>query len=204
MKISLVIPVHNLEKFIQPLLDSLRQQDYDHNEIEPIFVCDCCEDRTHEIIEDKLADSFQHLKILDRQYRSSGLARNDGIEEATGELVWLLDGDDWLTHSEAVTMVIRTFEEKPERHVIRVGWTTNCYKDLEYRFTVWQYVVRSEWAKAVKFTSRPYDDDVEWVKNLMATFHFNTCKKLNEPLYYYNYMREGSVTTERKSKKLAD
>lgn len=200
MKISLVIPVHNLEKYIEPLLVSLKYQVYDHNEIEPIFICDCCEDRTHAIIEETLADSFPHLVILDRNYKSSGLGRNDGIERATGDYIWLLDGDDWLIDNHAIFKIVAYFTQKPEESILHVGWCSNQFPKLDYLFTVWQWVLSSDKAKAVKFTSRPYDDDVEWVKNWMDKYNFMGCDSINSPVYFYNYMREGSVMFERAMK----
>lgn len=113
MKISLVIPVHNLEKFIEPLLCSLKYQVYDHNEIEPIFICDCCEDKTHEIIENYLRPSFPKMIIVDRNYRSSGLGRNDGLEMASGEIIWLLDGDDWLIDNYAISKSFGSLKNTP-------------------------------------------------------------------------------------------
>lgn len=197
MKISLVIPVHNLEKFIEPLLCSLKYQVYDHNEIEPIFICDCCEDRTHEIIENYLKDSFPYIKIVDRQHKSSGLSRNDGINLATGEYIWLLDGDDWLIDNHAILKVIQYFTLNPEENVVHLEWAHNNFHIPNYAFTVWQWVFSAEWAKSVKFTSRPYDDDVEWIKALMAKYKFSGCGNILSPLYFYNYMREGSVMWER-------
>ena len=197
MKISLVIPVHNLEKHIEPLLVSLKFQNYDHEEIEPIFICDACEDRTHEIIEDYLAGSFPALRILDRNYRSSGLGRNDGLELASGKYIWLLDGDDWLIDNHAISKVLAYFEARPDAEVLRVNWLSNNFGVPNYPFTVWQWIQTAERAKAVKFTSRKYDDDVEWVKAWMLKFDFLGCDTLASPLYFYNYMREGSVMQKR-------
>lgn len=203
MKISLVIPVHNLEKFIEPMLISLKYQEYDHKEIEPVFICDCCTDRTHELIEEYLKKSFPHLIILDREYKSSGLARNDGIEAATGEYIWLLDGDDWLIDNHAIRKIMDFFNVSPRDNVLHVGWLSNTYREKAYIFTVWQWVFKAEWSKAVKFTSRPYDDDVEWVQNMIATHNITRYPSLNEPYYFYNFMREGSVMYTRKFEELA-
>lgn len=197
MKISLVIPVHNLEKYIEPLLVSLKYQVYNHDEIEPIFICDCCEDKTHELIEEGLRNSFKNLVIFDRQYHSSGLSRNDGLEHATGEYIWLLDGDDWLIDNHAIAKVVSFFEHKPEEKIVHVGWATNTFLMPEYTSTVWQWVFAADWAKGVKFTSRPYDDDVEWIGNMMTTYRIRGVDTLTDPLYFYNYMREGSVMYER-------
>lgn len=198
MKISLVIPVHNLEKFIEPLLCSLKYQVYDHDKIEPIFICDCCEDRTHEIIENYLRDSFSNMIIIDRQFRSSGLGRNEGLGLATGDIIWLLDGDDWLVDNYAISKVMKFFEEYPEDNVVHVCWTHNNFYLPNYKFTVWQWVFRAEWAKSVKFSSQKYDDDVLWVSDLMKKYdNFRGCKDILSPLYFYNFNREGSVMSER-------
>lgn len=198
MKISLVIPVHNLENFIEPLLCSLKYQIYDHDEIEPIFICDSCMDRTYEIIENYLKDSYSNMIIIDRNFRSSGLSRNEGLGLATGEIIWLLDGDDWLIDNYAISKVIQFFDTYPEDNVVHISWSTNNFYMPEYKFTVWQWAFRSEWAKSVKFSSQKYDDDVLWVSDLMKKYNnFSGCKDILSPLYFYNFNREGSVMSER-------
>ena len=204
MKLSLVIPVHNLEDYIEPLLVSLKYQSFPHEYIEPIFICDCCEDRTHEIIENTLRKSYIHLIILDVNYRSSGLARNDGLTVASGEYIWLLDGDDWLIDNHAIEKVIYCLEQRPDDNVLHVGWLSNTYAIKDYLFTVWQWVWRAKWAKAVEFSSQKYDDDVKWVKDMVAAHKITSYPTLNDPLYFYNYMREGSVICERIMEKLAN
>lgn len=197
MKLSLVIPVHNLEDYIEPLLCSLKYQVCDHDEVEPIFICDCCTDRTHEIIENYLRSSYKHMVIIDRQYKSSGLGRNEGIGLATGSYIWLLDGDDWLIDNHAFGKILHFFENYPDEKVVHVGWTSNTFRQPDYAFTVWQWVLCSEWAKGIKFTSRPFDDDVEWVTNLNMAYDLENVKAITDMFYFYNYMRPGSVMTEK-------
>lgn len=200
MKLSLVIPVHNLEKYIEPLLVSLKYQNYDHDQVEPIFICDSCSDLTHEMIQVHLQKSYKNLVIIDREHHSSGLSRNDGIELATGEYIWLLDGDDWLIDNHAFKKILRFFEASHE-NVVHVGWVSNTYPDYNYLFTVWQWVFKAEWAKAVKFTSRQYDDDVEWVQNMIQYHSITRYAKIDQPFYFYNYMREDSVMFKRNLEK---
>ena len=204
MKISLVIPVHDLERYIEPLLVSLKYQNFYHDAVEPIFICDACTDRTHETIETTLKDSYKHLIILDRDYHSSGLSRNDGIELASGDYIWLLDGDDWLIDNHAVKKVMDHFEKRPSDNVLHVGWLSNTYTLINYGFTVWQWVFSAGYAKAVKFSSQKYDDDVKWVTDMMNYHHIVTFPKIQAPLYFYNYMREGSVIYTKKMEKLAN
>lgn len=203
MTISLVIPVHNLERFIEPLLISLKYQVYDHDKIEPIFICDSCEDLTHELILVYLKKSFKNLKIVDREYHSSGLSRNDGIEMATGDLIWLLDGDDWLIDNHAIAKVVDFFEQCDD-NVLHIDFLSNTYKNYKYLYTVWQWVFRSEWAKSVKFTSRRFDDDVEWVQKMIELHNIYVYARLDGALYFYNYMREGSVMYVRKIEEFSE
>lgn len=204
MKLSLVIPVHNLEKYIEPLLCSLKYQKYDHDQIEPIFICDACEDNTHKVIEDYLRSSYKNLVIIDREYRSSGLGRNDGIELASGDYIWLLDGDDWLIDNHSFKKVLEFFEASPESTYLRVNFASNSFNDPKYYYTVWQWIWRADLAKAVKFTSRKYDDDVEWVKAMFKTHNINLFPQITQPIYFYNYMREDSVMYWRKLEEFSE
>lgn len=202
MKMSLVIPVHNLEKYIEPLLCSLKHQKYDHDQIEPIFICDACEDRTHEIIEDYLRESYKNMVIIDRDHHSSGLSRNDGIELASGDLIWLLDGDDWLIDNCSFKKITEFFEKTGQTY-LRLCYASNSFTDLDYLYTVWQWVWKADMAKAVKFTSRKYDDDVEWVQAMIKTHNIHVFPQIVTPIYFYNYMREDSVMFMRKLEALA-
>ena len=204
MKLSLVIPVHNLERYIEPLLVSLKYQAYNLDEIEPVFICDSCQDKTHAIIESHLKGLYKNLVIVDREYHSSGLSRNDGIEMATGDYIWLLDGDDWLIDNHAFKKVMEFFESAPDSNVLHVSFLSNTYHNYNYLHTVWQWIFSARWAKAVKFTSRPYDDDVEWVNKMIQRHNLIIYPRLEQPLYFYNYMREGSVMYTRKIEKLFD
>lgn len=204
MKLSLVIPVHNLEKYIEPMLISLKYQAFDHDEVQPIFICDSCSDLTHQMIEVYLRKSYNNLIIVDREYHSSGLSRNDGLEMATGDYVWLLDGDDWLVDNHAFRKVMKFFEKSPNSEVLHVGYISNTFQDYDYIYTVWQWVFKAELAKAVKFTSRKYDDDVEWVQNMLKTYNITMYAKWDQPFYFYNYMREDSVMFNRAFEELSE
>lgn len=204
MKLSLVIPVHNLEKYIEPMLISLKYQVFDHDEVQPIFICDSCSDLTHQMIEVYLRKSYKNLIIVDREYHSSGLSRNDGLEMATGDYIWLLDGDDWLVDNHAFRKVMKFFEKSPNSEVLHVGYISNTYQDYDYIFTVWQWVFKAELAKVVKFSSRKYDDDVEWVQNMLKTHNITMYAKWDQPFYFYNYMREDSVMFHRAFEELSE
>ena len=87
MDLSVIVPCHNLENYIIPLLNSLNEQELDQYTIELIFVCDSCTDNTKKIIESYPFDNPNIVKIsiYEVNFHSCGLTRNVGLENAKGE-----------------------------------------------------------------------------------------------------------------------
>jgi len=95
-RISFILPCYNVERYIGACLDSLYDQDLPMDAFEVICVNDCSTDRTREIIVSRQADC-PNLILLDLPRNGyPGLARNKGMEVASGEYVWFVDSDDLL------------------------------------------------------------------------------------------------------------
>lgn len=98
MKISVIVPVYNVEPFIERCVRSLMKQGLDN--VEYIFVDDCSPDRSMEIVE-AVTKEYLHkenqVKII-RHETNRGLpaARNTGLEVATGDYIFHCDSDDYL------------------------------------------------------------------------------------------------------------
>lgn len=93
IKISVVIPVYNPGKYLKECLDSVLNQTL--KELEIICVNDGSTDGSLEVLREyeKLDN---RIKILDKKNEGAGMAKNDGLEMATGEYVHFLDSDDYL------------------------------------------------------------------------------------------------------------
>ena len=93
MKVSLIIPVYNVEAYLDRCLKSVEQQTY--TEAEVIIVNDGSTDNSYKIIDDYVArnNNFFTYKI-----ENSGLggARNYGLTKATGDYIVFLDSDDYI------------------------------------------------------------------------------------------------------------
>ncbi len=93
MKVSLIIPVYNVEAFLERCLESVQNQTYKDAEV--IIVNDGSTDNSYKIIDDYVArnENFVTYKI-----ENSGLggARNYGLSKATGDYVVFLDSDDYI------------------------------------------------------------------------------------------------------------
>ena len=95
-KISICVPIYNVEEYIERCVYSLFAQTYKN--IEYIFVDDCTQDGSIEILESLLRkNSDKSVKILSHTFnRGLAAARNTAIEHATGEFIVHVDSDDWI------------------------------------------------------------------------------------------------------------
>jgi len=104
MKLSIIVPVYNLENYIGPCLESLVDISLSPEEYEILVIDDGSYDKSEEII-GHFADQYQQVRLLRQSNIGVGSARNLGLEKATGEYVWLVDGDD-LVYSEKVASAL--------------------------------------------------------------------------------------------------
>lgn len=91
--ISIIIPVYGVEKYIAQCLESVINQTYKNLEI--IVVNDGTKDRSAEIAKE-YATKDSRIKVYDFQNGGLSVARNRGLEIATGDYISYIDSDDWL------------------------------------------------------------------------------------------------------------
>lgn len=93
VKISIVIPVYNAEKFLRQCLNSVAQQSY--KDIEVICINDGSVDRTINIINDFVNNDSRFI-CINKKHSNAGDSRNLGLLHCSGEYVMFLDADDFL------------------------------------------------------------------------------------------------------------
>lgn len=93
MKISVIVPVYNVEQYLRECLNSVLAQTYQPLEI--ILIDDGSTDRSGSIC-DEYASKYNNIKVIHKENAGLGLARNTGLEHVTGEYVTFLDSDDYL------------------------------------------------------------------------------------------------------------
>lgn len=93
VKVSVIIPIYNVEKYLDQLLDSLVEQSL--KDIEIILVDDGSPDNSGAICE-KYAKNDQRFHVIHKKNEGVSKARNDGLKTAKGEYVIFCDSDDWL------------------------------------------------------------------------------------------------------------
>lgn len=102
MKLSVVIPAYNVEKYIERSIKSVCNQTI--KDIEVIVVNDGSTDKTKFIVE-KLKKNDSRIILINKKNGGLSSARNAGIEIARGEFICHLDGDDWIEKSAYEKMI---------------------------------------------------------------------------------------------------
>ncbi len=94
MKLSVIIPVYNVENYLKRCLDSVINQTY--KDLEIIVVNDGSTDSSLEIMFREYAEEDKRIKIVNKENGGLSSSRNAGLDVATGEVVAFLDSDNWL------------------------------------------------------------------------------------------------------------
>lgn len=90
-KISIIIPVYNVEKYLTTCLESVRNQTF--KDFEAICINDGSTDNSLEILKD-FQKKDERIKIITQENQGSSVARNRGLKEAKGDYIYFLDSDD--------------------------------------------------------------------------------------------------------------
>ena len=95
MILSIVVPVYNVEAYLQKCADSLLAQDLPKDEYEIILVDDGSNDSCPQLCDD-LAAVHGNIRVIHQQNKGLSGARNTGIAAATGQYILFVDSDDFL------------------------------------------------------------------------------------------------------------
>ena len=93
-KISVIIPIYNVSKYLRQCLDSVVNQTL--KEIEIICVEDCSKDDSASIVREYASKDKRIVTIFHEKNSGCVITRRDGVRKSTGEYILFLDGDDYL------------------------------------------------------------------------------------------------------------
>ena len=110
-KLSIIVPVYNVEKYIRPCFESIFKQDLDDADFEVIIVNDGSTDRSMEMIED-IITQHNNITVINQENLSLSVARNNGIAAAKGEYILMPDSDDLLIENSLKPLLEKALETK--------------------------------------------------------------------------------------------
>lgn len=191
MKFSVIVPMHNCAKWVRKGLQSLRDQEFKDYEI--ICVLDSCEDGS-----ERLAKMFGD-KVIKVNNHLMGPTINAGIEAAEGDYILFMDDDDWYLHEYAFSLIAKATEEVPNADIIAYGfifrhqgYASPRSNDGMYWPAVWNKCWKRSFIGDTRFGDEQYGSDLYFTNRMLAKQPM--IAEMNFPMYYYNYMRDGSLT----------
>ena len=125
IKVSIVVPIYNVEKYLRECLDSAVNQTLD--DIEIICVNDGSTDSSKDILKE-YEKMYSNLIVIDQKNKGLGGARNTGINNARGKYIYFLDSDDYI---ELDAMQI-CYEECEKNRLDILTFDAECFYDKEY------------------------------------------------------------------------
>lgn len=185
MRFSVIVPAYNSAGFIHKALESIRGQSFTDYEL--IVVCDSCTDRTAEVARDFGAD------VYEVDFHRDGLARNVGIDHAKGDWLLFMDDDDWWLH-EYVLEELNKYIGIHDEDVMRFSfiWKGIGYTSCGNWYAVWNKCWKRSFVGDTRFSDVENWSDVDFHNAVMAKQP--RIYDWDMPFYYYNYMREGSIS----------
>ena len=104
MRLSIIVPVYNCEKYISICLNSLLNQDISKDDYEVICVDDGSVDKSAEILDD-FSRIYNNIHVIHKENQGTSKARNEGIQYAKGDYLWFVDSDDIIAPNSLKTIL---------------------------------------------------------------------------------------------------
>ena len=221
--ISVIVPVYNVEKYLDACVETIVNQTY--KELEIILVDDGSPDRCPEMC-DEWAKKDSRIKVIHKENGGLSDARNCGMKAATGEYIGFVDSDD-LIHpqmfeklfdatnktnadiAQCKSVKFYNFSDVKFQTTTTNSFSTfdsygavnNLLSGFEIDTTCWNKLYKSSVALKVDFEVGRINEDVLWTYRVIALC--NEVVSIDEGLYWY-YQREDSIMNCEYSEKKLD
>ena len=113
LRLSVIVPVYNVEKYIRPCIESIYKQGLDEDSFEVIIINDGTKDRSMEVIAD-IINSHSNITVINQENQGLSVARNNGISLAKGEYIIMPDSDDLLIENSLKPLLDKAIETKAD------------------------------------------------------------------------------------------
>ena len=219
-KVSVIVPVYNVEKLLQRCLNSLINQSL--HDIEIICINDGSTDKSLEILK-SFANKDKRITVIDKQNEGPSVARNVGLEKAQGEYIGFVDSDDWVDldfYEKLYNSAINNGADISTASIIRWRKHNTKYKikySEEKTYTklqdkmdccnipkicyIWNKLYKSTILKDEKFKSGVYFEDVIWLPHVIKKS--NIIVTTSNTNYYYR-VNKSSIVKKTSNKKQQD
>lgn len=219
--ISVIVPVYNVEDYLDRCVESIVNQTYKNLEI--ILVDDGSPDNCPQICDD-WAKKDSRIIVIHMKNGGQASARNEGLRIATGELIGFVDSDDYIdktmyelmyeclreNNSDIVECTKMDFDDNQKFDYVgsnqvlvfnRKEAIEDFLKETHLKCTVWNMLCKAEIAKCIMFDDGKTHEDILWPYRVYMKA--DRIVYLDKALYYY-YQRPGSTMNKAYSEKRFD
>lgn len=221
---SVILPVYNVQAYLERCVRSVLQQDF--NDYEVILVDDGSTDGSAELC-DCLAEKNKSIRVIHQKNGGLAAARNTGMEAAQGQYIWFVDSDDWVEANALWRLHETAAEQKPDMvkfNYVRVeGENTPIvsnasagmyqgdklavlrnaafYSAGQYVLSACTHIYRRDFLKqhGFRFVSERIVGSEDYLFNLEILAVVESVCVIGDALYYYE-QRMGSLTQRYKEK----
>ena len=226
LKISVIIPAYNAEKYLTEALDSVVSQTMSDSDYEIIIVNDGSSDHTADILE-KYKNLYSNITVINKENGGPSSARNAGLDIASGEYIYFFDADDLLINNSLEVLyqcaeeknadlvigkynVLTPYKLSPVRTLDNLVCLDNIDKyntDILQTFALWNKLFRLDLIKQyhLNFKSVSYSEDGIFVMDYVL--HCTNITGLDQALIQYRRFNEsigGSITASVSESKIRD
>ncbi len=209
MKLSVIVPVYNAEKFLRPCLDSLLAQTV--RDYELILVDDGSRDGGAAILEEYRRQNPDRIRVLTVENGGQGRARNLALELARGEFLGYADSDDWVdprlfekllraAEEQGADIVVCDAEERwPDGRRVPLR-LTDFSRPIKISTEVWSKLFRRSVLGDLRFAEGLWYEDLAYVVG--ALLRTDKIALVPEPLYFYRCGHSSTMKNDNSRKNL--
>lgn len=140
IKVSVILPVYNVDQYLRECLDSVVNQTL--NDIEIICINDGSTDNSLDIL-NEYADKDSRFIVLSQENQGQGVARNKGVELAKGKYIQFVDPDDWIEPNMLETLY--NFAEEHNSQVVKFNYSEYNDYSGKYKQNNFVKVIKDEY-----------------------------------------------------------
>lgn len=229
--VSIVVPIFNLESYLTRCIESIINQTYKNIEI--ILVNDGSIDNSISII-NEFAEKDKRIIVIDKGNEGVSVARNTGIERATGKYIMFVDGDDWIDRDMVEKLVNKAEETNSDfvgggfvfedidinkKRFSPAGFYPVIFegKEVFKNYLCGRYIWSSVWGgiylkETINKNNVRFVPEIKYAEDVFFTINFMAFAKkvvICEDHFYHVLVRSSSVTRNSiheldKSKKKPD
>lgn len=223
VELSIIVPVYNVEKYLEECLNSISRIKNINYEI--LIINDDSPDNSQKIIDEFCKNNIR-AKYFIKENGGISSARNYGLKRSKGEYIWFVDSDDLIDYKEFQNFFARIKKDNVDIAIANYYFfnKNKIFKEsklfyfdkslsgreilnkhgkilLEKGF-VWRNLYRREFLEKNDITFKEKIVAEDQLFNILCFFKANKVKYINNFIYYYRINREGSLTKNIESEKL--